>query len=189
MGQYNKPFVSDIIETPLPPLDRTDPYSIPLIMQNVDLARTYYEQCAKIASDISKVVIDVSKVETLAAETEINAREAGIDRARCDFIYNEVKDVDLTEYAKKSWVIDYVDEHGGVQIDDDTISASKVWSSFKVSTELASYVLSEDVSEVAYSGDYDDLNNTPDLTVYATTTYVDSKIGDIETALEALIGE
>ena len=37
-----------------------------------------------------------------------------------------------------------------------------------------------------FSGNYNDLSNKPDLTVYATTTYVDNLVGDIETILTTL---
>jgi len=37
-----------------------------------------------------------------------------------------------------------------------------------------------------FSGNYNDLSNKPDLTVYATKTYVDNIVGDIETILTTL---
>ena len=37
-----------------------------------------------------------------------------------------------------------------------------------------------------FSGNYNDLSNKPDLTVYATTAYVDNIVGDIETILTTL---
>lgn len=57
-------------------------------------------------------------------------------------------------------------EAGGAQIDDSTISSSTTWSSSKSNTELNKKANTNSLKQVAFSGNYNDLTNKPEIQIF-----------------------
>lgn len=53
-------------------------------------------------------------------------------------------------------------------------------------TNLSEYAKTEDLSQVAFTGSYDDLKDKPTIDFY-TKTEIDTKLGDINSILELII--
>lgn len=56
-------------------------------------------------------------------------------------------------------------------------------------TDLSEYAKTEDLSQVAFTGSYNDLSDKPtiDFSSYYTKTEIDTKLGDINSILESII--